>query len=54
MIGEAYIESDYKIPATYFYGLDAPINFPLAAKIRSAAQKTKNYNYAENLEVSHH
>ncbi|MFA5007059.1 MAG: alpha-amylase family glycosyl hydrolase [Candidatus Izemoplasmatales bacterium] len=51
IIGEAYIESDYQVPATYFYGIDAPINFPLAAKIRSAAQKTKNYNYAENLEV---
>ncbi|HAQ56782.1 MAG TPA: alpha-amylase [Acholeplasmatales bacterium] len=51
VIGEAFIESDYKIPSAYFYGLDAPLNFPLAAKIRSAAQKTKNYNYAENLEI---
>ncbi|MCK7485838.1 MAG: alpha-amylase family glycosyl hydrolase [Bacillus subtilis] len=52
VIGEAYIESDYKIVASYFYGLDAPSSTSRSPRrLRSAAQKTTNYNYAENLEV---
>jgi len=51
IIGEVYEETLYKVVASYFDGVDAPINFPIAAKLRSASQKTSNFGYAASLEV---
>ncbi|MBU0997517.1 MAG: alpha-amylase [Firmicutes bacterium] len=49
LIGEIYIEDLYQIVGDYFAGLDSPLDFPVAAKIRSSVQSTINRTYVSNL-----
>ncbi len=50
VIGEVWEEDLYQVVGDYFGGLDAPIDFPVSAIIRSAAQSTSNRRYASLLE----
>jgi len=49
LIGEVYIEDLYQIVGDYFNGLDSPIDFPVAAKIRASVSNTINRTYVSTL-----
>lgn len=51
IIGEAYIEDLYNVVADYFAGIDSPIDFPVAAKLRSSANQTINRGYVSMLSL---
>ncbi|MFH0993432.1 MAG: alpha-amylase family glycosyl hydrolase, partial [bacterium] len=51
VIGEIYEESLYQVVAAYFDGLDSPLDFPIAAKIRNSVVRENNFGYAASLQV---
>lgn len=51
IIGEIFEETLHRVVGDYFKGLDSPIDFPVAAKIRFAAQNTINRVYVTNLKA---
>lgn len=51
IIGEIYEESLYQVVGEYFMGLDSPIDFPVAARIRSSFMNNVNRGYVSNLDT---
>lgn len=51
IIGEIYEEFMYQVVGEYFMGIDSPIDFPVAARIRSSFMNNANSGYVYNLET---
>ncbi len=50
IVGEVYEETLYEVVGDYYYGIDAPLDFPIERLIRNSFQKTTNRTYVSTLE----
>lgn len=53
VIGEVYEQTMYEEVARYYYGIDAPIDFPVQYQILNAISSSSNKNYVNNLNTKY-